>query len=58
MFTLAVKPQWVCYKLDETIEKSSGVGNISFGPMSHFVKILVCNLMRYCICSPYCWSYV
>jgi hypothetical protein len=21
MLTLAVKPQWVCYKLDETIEK-------------------------------------
>jgi hypothetical protein len=26
--------------------------------MGHFVKILVCNLMRYCICSPYCWPYV
>jgi hypothetical protein len=23
MLTLAVKPQWVCYKLDETIEQSS-----------------------------------
>ncbi len=22
MLTLAVKPQWVCYKLDETIEQS------------------------------------
>jgi hypothetical protein len=21
MLTLAVKPQWVCYKLDETIER-------------------------------------
>jgi hypothetical protein len=21
MFTLAVKPQWICYKLDETIER-------------------------------------
>jgi hypothetical protein len=23
MLTLAVKPQWVCYKLDKTIEQSS-----------------------------------
>jgi hypothetical protein len=27
---------------------------IFFGPTSHFVKSLACNLSRYCICSLYC----
>jgi hypothetical protein len=27
-------------------------------PWIIFVKILACNLMRYCICSPYCKLYV
>jgi hypothetical protein len=28
--------------------------NLSFRPKGHFVKILACNLSRYCIYSPYC----
>jgi hypothetical protein len=32
MLTLAVKPQWVCYKLDETIEQPcSDFPSIHFG---------------------------
>jgi hypothetical protein len=26
---------------------------LSIGPKGNFVIILVCNLLRYCICSPY-----
>jgi hypothetical protein len=34
MLTLAVKPQWICYKLDETIEQPC-----SDFPSTHLISV-------------------